>query len=396
MKPIGKSEPTRLEHAERQERLATLGTLASGIAHEINNPLSYVVANLDFSATELEELLAVPATALPAGFRQRLVDLSAALSDARVGAEQLRRIVRDVRGFASVGEKAGHPVELTRVIESAVRLVSTKTRERARVQTSFGTVPLVVGSESRLCQVFVNLLANAAEACSPDRRDANEIHVSTRTDIEGDGGAIVEVRDTGSGIDPGDLPRVFDAFFTTRRGEDGIGLGLSIVKEIVTSLDGTIEVESEVGKGSLFRVRLPFAMVTPRTARRDSVRANERRGRVMIVDDEPAVLSALNRLVSLHHEVVPIRSGLEALDLLRGGARFDAILCDLMMPELTGMGLHEALVSERPEMATRMVFISAGAFTPEARAFLERVPNDRIFKPFDVGAVREAIRKAIV
>jgi len=395
MKPPAENEAPRPEQAERQERLATLGTLASGIAHEINNPLSYVIASLEFGATELAELLGAPHDTLSEEVRRRLVDLAAALADARAGADQLRRIVRDVRGFSALGEEAGHAVELPRIVESAMRLASTKLRERARVRASFGAVPLVVASESRLCQVFVNLLVNAADACPRDQAETSEIHITTRTDVEGAGDAIVEVRDTGAGIAAADLPRVFDAFFTTKKGESGIGLGLSIVKEIVTSLGGTIEVESELGKGSVFRVRLPFASVAPRAARGDTVRSEERRARVLIVDDDPAVLSALNRLVSLHHEVVPVGGGVAALELLRAGARFDAILCDVMMPDLSGMGLHEALVRERPEMASRMVFVSAGAFTAEARAFLERVPNDRLFKPFDVGAVHAAIRKTI-
>jgi nitrogen-specific signal transduction histidine kinase/CheY-like chemotaxis protein len=381
------------EELERQARLATLGTLASGIAHEINSPLSYVIANLELGTAELAELLAL-SEGLSSAVRGRLVDLTKALADARTGAEQIRLVVRDVRGFVTFGTEPDHPVELPRVIDSAIRLASTNLGGRARIHTSFGAVPLVGADESRLCQVFVNLLVNAADACPVERADTNEIRVSTATAASGD--AIVEVHDTGSGIASSDMSRLFDAFFTTKKGEQGIGLGLSIVKELVTAFGGTIEVESEVGAGTLFRVRLPAAPLGRQESRTDLRRSgDERRGRVLLVDDDPSVLSALGRLVSLHHEVVTVGGGVGALDLLRSGARFDAILCDLMMPDLTGMGLHEALVRERPDVVERMVFITAGAFTPEARSFLDRVPNERLFKPFDGGAVRGAIRKLI-
>jgi nitrogen-specific signal transduction histidine kinase/CheY-like chemotaxis protein len=383
------SAELRAKHLERQERLATLGTLALGVAHELNTPLSYVIANVDYGKRELDEILRGPLDVDSAALRRRLTRLVDALSDAQTGAEQLRRIVRDVRGFGASAEEEHEPVDLQRVVDSAIQLTAARMRERALVVTSFEPVPRVLAASSRLCQVFINLLANAADACT-GRVDENQIRIATRPDA--DGGALVEVSDTGSGIAPDHLGKIFEAFFTTKAIDEGVGLGLAIAKEIIASFGGTIEVESVLGAGTVFRVRLRSAD-SDSQGRTSLPGEPTRRGRVLIVDDDPGVLAALRRLVTLHHEVIAVGGGVAALELLRGGARFDVILCDLMMPDLSGAQLHDELSLRMPEMAARIVFITAGAVSVETREFLARVPNETLFKPFDVGVVLAAIRE---
>jgi CheY-like chemotaxis protein len=241
----------------------------------------------------------------------------------------------------------------------------------------------------------VNLLVNAAQAIREGRADENEIAVSTWTDDAG--WAVVEVRDTGEGIAPEHLPRIFDPSFTTKPQGSGTGLGLSICHGIVNAPGGEIVVESSVGAGSVFRVLLPGAVATvesrPPTTRVSTGKG--RSGKVLVVDDDATIGAAIARVLGANHEVVALTSGQEALARLRAGARFDLILCDLMMPVLTGMDVYAELQRVAPEQAERVVFLTGGAFTHSARAFLEQVPNERFEKPFDAARLRMLVRTMV-
>jgi C4-dicarboxylate-specific signal transduction histidine kinase len=211
------------------DRMASLGTLVSGVAHEINNPLAYLKTNLDFAAVDLlrvaDELRAggpCVADAAEASLRE----IIAALNDARMGADRVRNIVRALKMFSRADEQKRGAVRLHRVLESALNMVWNEIRHRARLVKDFGDVPAVEGNESRLHQVFLNLLINAAQAIPEGLGDRNEIRVVTRTDEQGR--AVVEVRDTGVGIAKEHLPKLFDPFFTTKPVGVGTGLGLSI------------------------------------------------------------------------------------------------------------------------------------------------------------------------
>jgi CheY-like chemotaxis protein len=249
----------------------------------------------------------------------------------------------------------------------------------------------VCADEARLGQVFINLLLNAAQAIPEGLAQQNEIAVALRPSAGGQ--IVVEVRDTGKGIPQDVLGRIFDPFFTTKPFGQGTGLGLSISQSIVRSLGGDIQVESEVGKGSVFRLFLPVAPPEPAAPSEPPPRepASERRsGAVLIVDDDPLVAKALLRTLA-GHDVTVASHGKEALDLLLGGPRFDVIVCDLMMPVMTGMELHAELARRLPEVLERMVFITGGVFTKEAKAFLDQVPNHCLTKPFDPESLRELV-----
>jgi CheY-like chemotaxis protein len=250
---------------------------------------------------------------------------------------------------------------------------------------------MVEANEGRLGQVFLNLLVNAAQAIPEGGVDQHEIRVVTRPHPEG---VMIEVRDTGSGIAPDVLKRLFEPFFTTKPMGVGTGLGLPICQDIVTSFNGRIEVESKVGKGSTFRVILraaiaDYAFELPRAPQ---VREASRRGRILVVDDEPMIAVAIRRTLQREHEVVTLTSAREAHARLTGGERFDVIVCDVMMPEMSGMDLHEELVRHSPELAARMVFMTGGAFTPNARAFLNQVANRRLEKPFTSKELRALVQ----
>jgi len=201
----------------------------------------------------------------------------------------------------------------------------------------------------------------------------------------------------GSGIPPENVARLFEPFFTTKPVGVGTGLGLAICHKIVTSLGGEIQVESHVGRGTTFQILFPVARaeVAPQVKPAVAQIAPPRRGRVLIVDDEPMVGAAVRRMLASEHDVDAVTAVSEALERIGGGQRFDVILSDLMMPQMTGMDFYEGLLRVAPEQAERLVFMTGGAFTPAARAFLDQVPNARIEKPFDVQNLRLMVHSVL-
>jgi signal transduction histidine kinase len=364
------------------DRLASVGMLAAGVAHEINNPLAYLIAALDFLDRECHELM-LPGT--------QLIELQRALADAREGAGRVKHVVRDLKTFSRVDEERRARVELRPVIESSINMVFNEIKYRARLVKDYGSVPLVLANEARLGQVFLNLLVNAAQAIPEGHVDENEIRVATMTDEQGR--AIVEIRDSGAGIPPDSLERIFDPFFTTKPMGVGTGLGLSICRNIITSLGGQVIVDSRAGDGTVFRVVLPAAPpIDDEPLMEPAPVAHGRRGRVLVIDDEPAICAAIKRVLAPEHEVVALTSAREARDRIARGERFDVLLCDLMMPDVTGMELHADLIALAPGQAERMVLLTGGAFTPGANEFLSKVPNLRVEKPFDPASLRALVR----
>jgi PAS domain S-box-containing protein len=363
------------------DRLASLGTLAAGIAHEINNPLTYVLASLD------EIRRNVGATG---GAAANLPLLAQAAEEAYSGAERVQRIVRDLKVFArGSDDDRESPVDVTRVLDAMVNIVSNEIRHRARLTRDYREVLPVLAVESRLGQVFLNLLVNATQALPEGRADENEIRVTAR--MHGDF-VVVSVEDTGAGIPAEIRGRIFDPFFTTKANSTGTGLGLAICQDIVHRHGGRIEVDSEVGAGSRFRV---FLRSAPTLERRDprvpaSARRDTPRRRILIVDDEPSVARALARLVR-RHDVTIVTDGADALALMARDRRWDVVFCDLMMPVMSGAELFEKIREEHPELTPRVVLMTGGAFTEQARALLARVSSPVVEKPFDPRVVATVI-----
>jgi PAS domain S-box-containing protein len=368
------------------DRMASVGTLAAGVAHEINNPLAYVMANLDFITQEIREL---------AGTSARMRELEEVLSETRDGAERVKKIVRGLRTFARADAERREVVELERVLEVSINMAFNEVRHRAKLVKNYAAVPAVFVDESRLVQVLINLIVNAAHSIPEGNVDRNEIRLATRTD--GTGRAVVEVQDTGSGIPEAIQGRIFDPFFTTKPIGTGTGLGLSICHGIVSALGGELTFESNVGHGTTFRVTLPAADIEAQPKEPDAAVAvpSGRRGRILIVDDEPMIVSALRRILARDHEVTTASDGRHALDLLARGKEFDVIFCDLMMPVMTGMDFHAELIRTAPDQAAQMVFVTGGAFTPRGQEFLDQVSNQRIDKPFEAQNVRALVRNMV-
>jgi PAS domain S-box-containing protein len=374
-------------------RMAAVGTLAAGVAHEINNPLAYIVANIDFARHQINAIASrFSRSAAGGGPAHALDETGEALTEARQGAERVRNIVRDLRVFARGDEDQSGPVALRRVLDSSINIAWNEIRHRARLVKDYGDTPMVEGNESRLGQVFLNLLLNAAHAIPEGETERNEIRVSTRTDAKGR--AVVEVRDSGMGIPPEIREKIFDPFFTTKPASEGTGLGLWICSGILAALGGEVRVDSEIGRGSTFRVTLPPAVMDAPSeiSNHPTGEVAAQGGKLLVIDDEPMILGALRRSLSTEYNVTCVGDGRKALDRLRAGERYELILCDLMMPEMTGMDLFAELEKLAPDQAGRMVFVSGGAFTPRAREFLERVPNARVEKPIDLSNLRLLLR----
>ncbi len=368
------------------DRMLAIGTLAAGVAHEINNPLAYVATNLETLAAELPNITPGP--------RSRLTEkmLQALVSDAREGVERVNSIVHDLRSLSRIDDQKAGPVDVASVMASSIKMTNNEIRHRARiVRTIEDQLPPVDVDASRLGQVFVNLLLNAAQAIEEGDANHNEIRISART-AAGGTQVLIEVADTGSGIAPSIIGRIFDPFFTTKAPGSGTGLGLAISQQIVRAMDGEITVESKLGAGSTFRVVLPVAAATETRPREMAPHAGSSR-RVLIVDDEPAIGRSLQILLAPETEVVTAISADDALAQITRSGPFDAIVCDIMMPVSSGMHLYDTLGQAAPEYQRRMIFMTGGAFTPHARAFLSRLDRPHLEKPFSEQELRDAIAR---
>lgn len=374
------------------DRLTALGVLSAGVAHEINNPLAYVLLNLEYLKRELPKAATDPS---------RIEALMVRVQDACHGADRVASIVRDLRTFARGEETARQPVSLESVIEAAVNIAYPEIRTRARLERRYQTVPAVDGNAGRLEQVFLNLLLNAAQAFPEDSDESeNSIRVTLRADRDQ---VVAEVTDNGPGIAPQLLGRIFDPFFTTKPVGVGTGLGLPICRGIVQTHGGEITVDSKPGQGATFTLYFPaskLSPIVPRKAERTPLEAVgvRERGRVLVVDDESVVAHTLKVLLQGEHDLVVAQSGAEALELLgkeADVASYDVILCDLMMPGMTGMELFEVLRREHPTLARRVVFMTGGVSMLRVSEFLESVPNAKFEKPFDIAELRRTLHALV-
>ncbi len=359
------------------DRLTALGTLAAGVAHEINNPLTYVELGLQ----RIEH--ATRGHAVAAEVRELL-------GNVEHGVARIAAITRSLRTFARSDDAPPSPVDVRAVLERALQMLDNQLRHEAIVSCDLADAPPVLGNASKLEQVFVNLLNNARHALAGEPR---RIDVGLVT--EGDT-VVVTVRDTGTGIPAAIRHRVFEPFFTTRAVGDGMGLGLPVCKSIVESLGGTIEIDSTEGAGTTARVTLRAhrdaggddASPTPDAP---PPRSAARR-RVLLVDDDALVRHAVARALEPHHDVTAVDGGAAALAAL-ATSRFDVILCDVMMPGMSGRELFARIAALHPGLERRLVFITGGTFTAELDAFLVGSGNRRLTKPFPMAELLEAIER---
>ncbi len=395
------------EHKEMQarlaqsERMASVGLMAAGVAHEINNPLTYILYNLESLLSDMKEHRSSLSKygSVPVGSVLAADEALERIGEALDGANRVRAIVKDLKTFSRAKEDRIVPIELNEVIESAANVALNEIKYRARLVKDLGAVPPVMANEGRLSQVFLNLLMNASQAI--DEGDAQNNQIRVRTWTEGNE-VLAEVSDSGKGIPPEDLARLFEPFFTTKESGSGMGLGLSICQKIITDYGGRIEVRSDLGRGTRFLVRLPLASSPgaavssfPRPVKESSP-SFAVRGRVLIIDDEPVIGNAVKRTLQREHDVVVVTSGEEAKQLLERDDGFDVILCDLMMPKITGVDFYRWLAGRYRKLARQTVFMTGGVFTAKVQEFLEQVPNARLEKPMDKKNLMEIVRNLVI
>lgn len=375
------------------DRMASVGTLAAGVAHEINNPLAAVLANLEFVDESLTQWQSGEAIAHDSNWIcERIAE---PLRDAREAADRVRYIVRDLMIFSrSQADEPQVGVSVNAVLESSVRMGWNEIRHRADLVKDLGEVPFLTVNRARLGQVFLNLIVNAAQSLPVGHQGEHAISVRTYAE---DGRAVIEVSDTGCGIAPDAIGRIFDAFYTTKEIGMGTGLGLAICQRIITDMNGTLTVKSKLGVGSTFRICLPTAS---KTVSAPSVMPVEKTapqtGRILVVDDEEIVARVVQRSLGDSYEILTSTSAWAALALVEAGQTFDVILCDLMMPIMTGMELHAALLEHSPAQAQRMMFMTGGAFTDSAQEFVSRSDIAHIVKPFALEDIRNRLHEFVL
>lgn len=398
----------------QSDRLSSMGMLAAGVAHEINNPLLYILCNLESLMEDIPKMLEVlelfqeacddkssSSVEMSKDAIRRMNELSFddildCCGDALQGTYRIREIARGLGAFSRVEKHQLVSVDLNRVIDVAVKMAHNEIKYRARLEKDFSKIPMVFASEGRLSQVFLNLIINAFHAIEEGNVERNVILLRTWTE-----GAqvIAEVHDSGVGIESKHLEKLFEPFFTTRKIGEGAGLGLAISKNIIEEYGGTIMVRSELGKGTTITIRLPVRSEAVCSAQ-PIVEPDSKPqvfGRILIVDDELAIRVAISRWLR-GHSLLQAANGAEAIQTLEKDQSFDLILCDMMMSDISGMELHEWLTAEHPDLARKLVFITGGAFTPRAREYLQKVDNITIEKPFVPAAflkiVNDRIRSA--
>ena len=396
------------------DRLASMGLLAAGVAHEINNPLTYMMLNLERIVRELPDISralarlraeltttlgedAAAAMLERAGVEvatQHAAILADRAREAADGARRVAKIAGDLKVFARADSDERAPVSVNVLMDKALDIAANELRFRATIVRCYGDVPRVLANAGRLSQVFLNLVVNAAHAIDEGSPQNNTVQITTKSR----GSEVcVEIADTGCGIPPEHLGRLFDPFFTTKAAGLGSGLGLSICANIVRAHGGRIEVTSEPGRGSRFTVCLPESDTMdapkPEPILATPAPIPARRSRILIVDDERAMRTTLAALLSDRYDVLTADSGASAIGTLKKDPAFDAVLCDLMMPEVSGVDVYAWIQAEAPALTQKVVFMTGGAFTPRARELLERVPNRHVEKPFELGELSAALEK---
>lgn len=356
--------------------MVSLGFLAGGVAHQINNALTPM--RLSLGRLTSFELSRRPLTV--EGLHR--IEL---LQDAREGVARIERVLRELKAFSHMDDRPSFPLDVSALLQAAVGLAAHEIGHRARLICDFAPTPPVQAKPVELRQVFLNLLINAAHAIPEGEAHLNEIRVMTHTDNQGR--AVIEVADTGSGMSADVIVQIFEPFFTTRVDGTGLGLGLAVSRDVIAALDGEITIDSVVGKGTTVRIALPPSaesvvhVVAGNVSALDLVERSERR-RILIVDDDRPVAAAI-ALELEAHDVVVASSGREALGILRRDKKFDMILCDLMMPEVSGIDVYESLRLVDSTLLGRVVLMTGGAFTVRACQFLSRVDVPVVEKPFD-------------
>jgi signal transduction histidine kinase len=377
---------TRLNETQEQlvqmEKMASVGLLTAGIAHEINNPLGFILPNFQLIESWLE-------SARHGQTHERvqsLDDLAKVATECRRGLDRIARIVRQLRIFSHPGRQDLGPVDVDAVVRSVIPFVEREIANRATLTMYSGQDCIARGSDDRLRQVLLNLLINSAQSFTPGRKDGKiEVFVELR-----DGEVIVRVIDNGCGIAPENIRRAFDPFFTTKAVGHGTGLGLAISRDLVQKMGGNIALESQLGRGTSVTVTLrrwrddpgaAQAVEPPRTPTPELISAEPtRRLSIIIIEDETALLAPLRRMLADRHDVLTFSNPRDGMHSLVERDPPDVIICDINMPEISGLELYREVTRVKPFLADRFVFLTGGD-SDELAQMIQDAPRRVLEKP---------------
>lgn len=394
-----------VERLRQVERIAAVGALAAGIGHEINNPLAYAKSNVDYCRDVWGDLkhiikhgrVEASSTLVEHSIASEVEQFTDALREATEGLERVSAIVRDLREFTSLRDTTMRPIELRRVVTSAMSLAMSQVRGCARLEIKLEALPLVWGNEAKLSQVFLNLILNAARSIDACEEADHLISIVGEVE-EGTGRVIVRVSDTGKGISDEHRDRIFDPFFSTKKDAPGAGLGLTIAQSILLAHQGHIEFEDLPSGGACFAIHLnaaereepsePFEQQVP-------ARPGAARPSVLIIDDEQPIVRVLERLLSKRYKITGVTDARDALDLIERGARFDALVTDVMMPRLDGISFFVELGKIAPGQQRAVLFLTGGALSEAQHNFIVNNNVAVVYKPFDKKALFGALERLI-
>lgn len=392
------------------DRLAAIGKLAAGVAHEISNPAAFVRANQELLRTRLESVERALQSALRAslsspsredGLTAPLGSAQSALAEVRrvseqtsLGVERICSVVADLRGYARL--EPAEPIEIqpNDVVNEVCQLVLGVVRHKALLVKDLKEVPPIALVPGRLDQVLTNLLMNAAQAIADGAPQREKITVSTRP-LDSEVSIVVE--DTGSGMSEEEQRHVFEPFFTTKSRDDGLGLGLSICADIVGAHGGSIRCSSVAGRGSRFEVRFPA--LSPLRAKQAQASPPEApactRARVLLVDDEPYIRQTYALLLDSDFDVVTAGNGGQALACLATDPKIDLVICDVMMPDMDAAQMLVKVRATRPELVSRFVLHTGGAMSERTRLLVDSGELPVFYKPVTVADMVAGIRRLL-
>lgn len=394
------------KHLMHTERLVAVGQLAAGVAHEINNPASFLLANLQVIFEHMAELKAMSVELRGLSrieeyrkvfddyeFEWKLDESLQMMVDNVRGIERIVNIVRDLRAFSSHSPQNNEIINLRDIIDLACKISANAIRHNGEMEVEIEEdLPPIVGDAGKISQVLINLLINAGHAIAKTERESHK--VSIRAFHEHDKLKII-IRDTGCGIPPSIQEKIFIPFFTTKSSKEGTGMGLALSADIIRQHRGSLTLLDSSSDGSSFIIELPpsetdaIQKTTANSTTTDQKIVTPRKLRILVVDDEPALLRAMKRGLSIHHKIVVASDGEEALEILKSDNNFDTIICDLMMPKIDGVDVFYELKEISPELAKKMIFCTGGAITNRTRDFRMSAKNKFFDKPVKISDLEE-------
>jgi signal transduction histidine kinase len=350
------------EQLVQVEKMASIGMLTAGIAHEINNPLAFLLPNFEL----IEVWLGAAKDGRTTDRVPSLEELAKLVAECRAGLDRISRLVRQLRVFSHPGRPNLGPVDVDAIARSVVGLVEREIAGRAEVTVYCGPDCVARGNEDQLRQVLLNLILNSAQSFSPEGEGGRiEVVVDQK-----DGEITIRVIDNGCGIAPENLRRVFDPFFTTKPVGFGTGLGLSISRDLVKKMDGNITLESQLGRGTVVSVTLRKWREGPPTQEHlDALRTPTpelispnvgRRLSIIIIEDETALIAPLRRMLATYHDILTFSDPRDGMRCLIEREPPDVIICDINMPVIGGVELYQEVTKVRPFLARRFLFLTGG------------------------------------